>query len=86
MTCGGDSDKKVYVLQLSGATAGRFPTETVPSQRLEKSSACLICLIRRNFTASKLAWIKEYEPRLFERIHKIMLPESYVAMRMTGDM
>lgn len=41
-----DSDKRYYVLQLSGATAGRFPTETVPSQRLEKSSACLICLIR----------------------------------------
>ena len=38
-----------------------------------------------NFTASKLAWIKEYEPRLFERIHKIMLPGDYVAMRMTGD-
>lgn len=38
-----------------------------------------------NFTASKLAWIKEYEPALFERIYKIMLPGDYIAMRMTGD-
>ncbi len=38
-----------------------------------------------NFTASKLAWVKEYEPALFERIDKIMLPGDYIAMRMTGE-
>lgn len=38
-----------------------------------------------NFTASKLAWVKEYEPDIFESIHKIMLPGDYIAMRMTGD-
>lgn len=38
-----------------------------------------------NFTASKLAWIKDYEPDVFGRIDKIMLPGDYVAMRMTGD-
>ena len=38
-----------------------------------------------NFTASKLAWIKEYEPRLFDEIDKIMLPGDFIAMRMTGD-
>lgn len=37
-----------------------------------------------NFTAAKLAWVKENEPELFERIHKIMLPGDYIAMRMTG--
>lgn len=37
-----------------------------------------------NFTATKLAWVKENEPELFERIHKIMLPGDYIAMRMTG--
>jgi xylulokinase len=26
-----------------------------------------------NFTASKLAWIKEHEPEIFRKIHKIML-------------
>jgi len=38
-----------------------------------------------NFTAAKLAWVKENEPGLFDRIHKIMLPGDYVAMRMTSE-
>lgn len=36
-----------------------------------------------NFTASKLRWVKENEPELFERIYKIMLPGDYIAMRLT---
>ena len=36
-----------------------------------------------NFTAAKLAWIKENEPELFSRIWKIMLPGDYIAMRLT---
>lgn len=48
---------------------------------------CLTHLLNSpgNFTASKLAWIKEYEPHLFKSIHKIMLPGDFIAMRMTGD-
>jgi xylulokinase len=38
-----------------------------------------------NFTASKLAWVKENEPELFSKIHKIMLPGDYIALRMTGE-
>jgi xylulokinase len=38
-----------------------------------------------NFTASKLAWVKDNEPELFSRIHKIMLPGDYIAMKLTGD-
>ena len=38
-----------------------------------------------NFTASKLAWVKENEPELFDRIDKIMLPGDYIAMRMSGE-
>ena len=38
-----------------------------------------------NFTAAKLAWIKENEPAVYKSIHKIMLPGDYIAMRMTGD-
>ncbi len=37
-----------------------------------------------NFTATKLAWVKENEPETFEKIYKIMLPGDYAAMRMTG--
>lgn len=37
-----------------------------------------------NFTAAKLAWVKENEPELYKRIWKIMLPGDYIAMRLTG--
>ena len=38
-----------------------------------------------NFTASKLKWVKENEPDLFSKIHKIMLPGDYIAMKLTGE-
>jgi xylulokinase len=38
-----------------------------------------------NFTASKLKWVMENEPDVYRKIHKIMLPGDYSAMRMTGD-
>ena len=38
-----------------------------------------------NFTASKLAWVKENEPQIYEKIHKIMLPGDYIAMKLTGE-
>lgn len=38
-----------------------------------------------NFTASKLKWVKENEPALFDKIDKIMLPGDYIAMKLTGE-
>lgn len=38
-----------------------------------------------NFTASKLAWVKEHEPHIFEKIDKLMLPGDYIAMKLSGD-
>lgn len=37
-----------------------------------------------NFTASKLRWVKEHEPEVYQRIHKAMLPGDYIAARLTG--
>lgn len=37
-----------------------------------------------NFTAAKLAWVKENEPEVYARIHKVMLPGDYIAMRLSG--
>ena len=39
-----------------------------------------------NFTASKLAWVKENEPELFAKVWKMMLPGDYLAYRMTGTL
>ena len=38
-----------------------------------------------NFTASKLAWVKENEPEIYEKIWKIMLPGDYIAMKLSGE-
>ncbi len=38
-----------------------------------------------NFTASKLAWVKENEPGNFEKIYKVMLPGDYIALKLTGE-
>ena len=38
-----------------------------------------------NFTAAKLAWVKENEPELYSRIYKIMLPGDFIAMKLTGE-
>jgi xylulokinase len=36
-----------------------------------------------NFTASKLKWVKDNRPDLYSKIHKIMLPGDYIAMKLT---
>ncbi|MFO7869638.1 MAG: FGGY family carbohydrate kinase [Bacteroidales bacterium] len=38
-----------------------------------------------NFTASKLKWIQDNEPENYAKIHKIMLPGDYIAMKLTGE-
>lgn len=48
---------------------------------------CLTHLLNSpgNFTAAKLAWVKNNEPAVFERIYKVMLPGDFFAMKLTGD-
>jgi xylulokinase len=48
---------------------------------------CLCSLLNSpgNFTAAKLAWVKEHEPDVFKRIHKVMLPGDFIALRLTGQ-
>jgi xylulokinase len=38
-----------------------------------------------NFTASKLAWVKENEPAVYAEIAHVMLPGDYIAFRLTGS-
>jgi xylulokinase len=51
------------------------------------NKACLGRLLNSpgNFTASKVKWVKENEPGLYRRIHKMMLPGDFLAMKMTGE-
>lgn len=38
-----------------------------------------------NFTAGKLAWLKDKEPENYNRIYKLMLPGDYIAMKLSGE-
>lgn len=38
-----------------------------------------------NFTAAKLAWVKDNEPDIYGKVWKAMLPGDYIAMRLTGE-
>ncbi len=37
-----------------------------------------------NFTAAKLAWVKENEPEIYAQVDKLMLPGDFIAMKLTG--
>ncbi|MCH4553258.1 xylulokinase [Aestuariibaculum lutulentum] len=47
---------------------------------------CNISLLNSpaNFTASKLKWVKENEPDIFEKIYKFMLPGDYIAYKFSN--
>lgn len=51
--------------------------ESVCQQRLLNSPG--------NFTASKLRWVKENEPAVYEKAFKALLPGDYIALRLTGE-
>ena len=61
-------------------------TGTLAFEEIGKEK-CLSHLLNSpgNFTASKLAWVKVFEPELYEQIDKIMLPGDYIAYRLTDE-
>ena len=38
-----------------------------------------------NFTASKLAWVKENEPHFYEKIKYVLLPGDYISFKLTNE-
>lgn len=48
---------------------------------------CLSAILNSpgNFTASKLAWVREHEPEIFSKIARFLLPGDYIALRLTGE-
>ncbi|MDP5172530.1 MAG: FGGY family carbohydrate kinase [Bacteroidia bacterium] len=38
-----------------------------------------------NFTASKLKWVKDHEPDIYQKIDKVMLPGDFIAYKLTGE-
>ena len=38
-----------------------------------------------NFTASKLKWVKDNLPNMYDKIYKLMLPGDYIAFKLSGE-
>ncbi|MDL2299229.1 carbohydrate kinase [Bacteroides sp. OttesenSCG-928-E20] len=81
-----DKDQKVLRPAIIWCDSRAVPYGEKAFQTLGEEK-CLSHLLNSpgNFTASKLAWIKENEPQIYERIHKVMLPGDYIAMRLSGE-
>ncbi|MEI6132239.1 MAG: xylulokinase [Bacillota bacterium] len=37
------------------------------------------------FTASKILWVRNNEPKIFEQVKKILLPKDYIRLMLTGE-
>ena len=68
----------------SGATAGRWRPGTWRGTLGEEYCQRHLLNLPGNFTASKLAWVRENEPEVFAKVAKILLPGDWLAFRMTG--
>lgn len=81
-----DKDKKVLRPSIIWCDSRAVETGERAFDRLGRDF-CLHHLLNSpgNFTASKLAWVRENESEVFNKIHKIMLPGDYLAMRMTNE-
>ena len=81
-----DKDKQVLRPSIIWCDSRAVPYGEKAFERLG-TDWCLQHLLNSpgNFTAAKLAWVKDNEPDLYDRIWKVMLPGDYVAMCLTGE-
>jgi xylulokinase len=81
-----DKDKKVLRPSIIWCDSRAVPYGEKAFESIGREK-CLSHLLNSpgNFTAAKLAWVKEHEPYLYEKTEKIMLPGDYIGMRLTGD-
>lgn len=64
---------------------GRSANECRTLERSPQFSELTGNLAMPGFTAPKLLWVREHEPRLFERIAKVLLPKDYLRLMLSGD-
>ena len=47
--------------------------------------ACTANPVLTGFTLPKLLWVRDHEPRNFERVRQVLLPKDYVRFQLTGE-
>ena len=80
-----DKDRQVLRPSIIWCDSRAVPYGEKAFQTIGKE-ACLSHLLNSpgNFTAAKLAWVKENEPQVYDKIYKLMLPGDYIAMKLTN--
>ena len=83
LTGGGDAPLRPSIIWCDGRAAGLG----AEAFRAMGEDRCLRDFLNSpgNFTASKLAWVKENEPAVYRAARHAMLPGDWLATRMTGD-
>lgn len=82
-----DKDNKIlrksiiWCDQRSGAECEQI-TELIGAKRLIEITANPALT---GFTASKIMWVKNHEPEIFDKAAKILLPKDYVRYKLTGE-
>lgn len=81
-----DKDQRVLRPSIIWCDSRAVATGNEAFQKLGES----FCLERYlnspgNFTASKLKWVRDNEPEVFEKIDQFMLPGDFIAMKMSGE-
>jgi xylulokinase len=71
----------IWCDQRSGAECEQI-TELVGAKRLIEITANPALT---GFTASKIMWVKNHEPEIFDKVEKILLPKDYVRFCLTGE-
>jgi xylulokinase len=81
-----DKNKKVLRPAIIWCDSRAVPYGEKAFQTLGKEK-CLSHLLNSpgNFTAAKLAWVKENEPHIYAQIDKFMLPGDYIGMKLTDE-
>ena len=81
-----DSDRNVLRPSIIWCDSRAIPYGAKAFNAIGKEK-CLSELLNSpgNFTAAKLAWVKDNEPELFRKIDKVMLPGDFIGMKLTGE-
>jgi xylulokinase len=53
--------------------------------KVPRSRAITGNMMMPGFTAPKLLWVARHEPRLFDRLRRVLLPKDWLRWRMTGE-
>lgn len=67
----------------------RTSAECAEIEHLAGGREKLIALVSNpaltGFTAPKILWLRNHEPKRFEKVKKVLLPKDYIRLRLTGE-